>query len=164
MTKKKIRATVPVLAAAIALALLVQVAIGAEQTRETYVAQVEPICKENTKANERILKGVRAEVKAGKFKLAAAQFSRAGTALKKALAQLRDVPQPTADKARLTKWLGYIKTQVQLFERMTGKLKASDKVGAEATALRLTATVRLANNEVVGFEFKYCRVDPSIFT
>jgi hypothetical protein len=150
--------------AAVALVLLAQAAIGAEQTRETYVAQVEPICKVNTKANERILKGVKAEVRAGKLKLAAAQFSKAATALKETLKQLQAVPQPAADKARLMKWLGYIKTEVQLFERTAAKLKAGNKVGAEAMAVRLTHTVNLANGEVVAFEFKYCRADPSQFT
>lgn len=150
--------------AVVAVGLLAQVAIGAEQTRESYIAQVEPICKVNTKANERILKGVRAEVRAGKLKLAAAQFSKAGTALKKALAQLRDVPQPTADKAKLTKWLDYIKTEVQLLERVAAKLKAGNKFGAQTTAIRLTQIANLANAEVVDFEFRYCRANPSLFT
>lgn len=47
------------LLAAVALATT-----GPEQTRESYVARVEPICKTNTKANERILAGVRGEGKA----------------------------------------------------------------------------------------------------
>jgi hypothetical protein len=49
------------LLAAVALATT-----GPEQTRESYVARVEPICKTNTKANERILAGVRGEGKEGK--------------------------------------------------------------------------------------------------
>jgi hypothetical protein len=164
MSRKRMKSTLLVAVATVALALVAQGAMGAEQTRESYVAQVEPICKVNTKANERILKGVKAEVKAGRLKVAAAQFSKAGAALKKTLTQLRNVPQPTADKAKLTKWLSYIKTEVQLFERTAAKLKAGNKVGAEAMAVRLTQTANLANGQVVAFEFKYCRVDPSLFT
>jgi hypothetical protein len=150
--------------AVVALMLAASLALGAEPTRESYTAQVEPICKRNAQANERILKGVKAEVKAGKLKVAAAQFAAATSALKKTLAQLRAVPQPSADKPKLTKWLGYIKTEVQLFERTVAKLKAGNKVAAEAMTVRLTHTVNLANNQVLAFEFNYCHVDPSQFT
>jgi hypothetical protein len=158
-----IRSTVLALLAALLL-LGAGLALGAEQTRESYTAQVEPICKRNSEANDRILKGIKGNVKAGKLKVAAAQFDKAASALKKTLAQLRAVPQPSADKPKLTKWLRYIKTEVQLFERTAAKLKAGDKLGAEKMAVRLTFTVKLANNEVLAFEFKYCHVDPAQFT
>lgn len=164
MSRKRIKLAASAAVVGVVAVLFAQAAIGAEQTRETYVAQVEPICKVNTQANERILKGVKAEVRAGKLKPAAAQFAKAATALKGTLKQLRAVPQPTADKAKLTKWLGYIKTEVQQFEATAAKLKAGNKVGAEAMAVRLTHTANQANNEVVAFEFKYCRVDPSQFS
>jgi hypothetical protein len=149
---------------ALSLLLVAPVALGAEQTREGYTATVEPICKVNTVANERILDGVQSEVKAGKLKPAATKFSKAASALKKTLTQLKAVPQPTADKAKLTKWLGYIKSEAELFEKTAAKLKAGDKVGAQAMAIRLTHTANLANNQVLGFEFNYCQVDPSQFT
>jgi hypothetical protein len=139
-------------------------ALGAEQTRETYTAQVEPICKVNTAANERILKDVKSEVKTGKLKPAAASFAKAASALKKTLAQLKAVPQPSADTAKLTKWLGYIEDEAELFEKTAAKLKAGNKNGAQAMAIRLTHTANLANNQVLAFEFNYCRVDPSQFT
>ena len=135
----------------------------AEETRDTYKAQVEPICQRNAEADSRILKGVKANVKAGKLKLAATQFSKAATALKKALNQLQAVPKPPADSAKLTKWLGYIKTEVELFEKVSKKLKAEDKSGAQRMALQLTSTVNRANNTVLAYEFKYCRVQTSQF-
>jgi hypothetical protein len=141
--------------------LAAPLAMGAEQTRESYTAQVEPICKRNVQASERILKGVKSEVKAGQLKPAAASFARASSALKKALSQLKAVPQPSADKAKLAKWLAYVGTEAQLFESAAKKLKAGDKGGAEAMAVRLTHTANLANNQVLAFEFDYCRVDPS---
>jgi uncharacterized protein HemX len=164
MSKRKIGSRALGAIIVLALALGAQGALGAEQTRESYTAQVEPICQRNAVASDRILDGVKAEVKAGKLKPAAAQFAKAATALKKTLAQLRGVSQPSADKAKLTKWLGYIKTEVQQFEATAAKLKAGNKVGAEAMAVRLTHTANQANNEVIAFEFKYCRVDPSQFS
>ena len=88
----------------------------AEVTRESYKEAVEPICKSNTEANERILKGVRGKVKAGKLKQPA-RSSRASTALNKTHGELQAVPQPPADQAKLTKWLGYVKTEATCFRR-----------------------------------------------
>jgi hypothetical protein len=149
----------------VALALLaVPLAEATETTRPEYRETVEPICKTNTIANERILKGVRAEVKAGKLKAAAVQFAKAGAALKGTWRQLGAVPQPAADQARLTKWLGYVKTEADLFQRTAKKLKAGDKIGAQAMVIRLTHNADQANNQVLPFEFRYCKFEPSKFT
>ena len=53
-----------VLAVAMALLVIVPAAIAAEGelTRDEYVAKVEPICKQNSDANSRILKGVKEQV------------------------------------------------------------------------------------------------------
>ena len=163
MNKFKRNATKFAMAAALALLVSVPFVLAAEQTRESYVAQVEPICKSNTKANEKILKGVKAEVKAGKLAPAALQISKAAKALKRTLTQLRAVPQPKSDKPKLTKWLGYIKTEVELFERTAKKLKSGDKAGAERMSVLLTHESNLANNAVLAFNFHYCHAEPSKF-
>jgi hypothetical protein len=137
---------------------------AAEVTRESYKEKVEPICKANTEANEKILKGVRSKVKAGKLKAAGAQFAKAGAALHKAIVQLKAVPQPTADQAKLAKWLKYVEEEESLFLKTAKKLKAGDKTGAQAMVIRLTHNANQANNQVLAFEFKYCRFEPSKFT
>jgi Asp-tRNA(Asn)/Glu-tRNA(Gln) amidotransferase A subunit family amidase len=144
--------------------LLISLALASEVTRDSYREAVEPICKANTEANERILKGVRAEVRHGEFKTAAAKFTKAAAALKKALAQLRAVRQPNADKAKLAKWLARIKEEAGLFEAVAAKLRAGNKGAAEEKVVRLTHNADLANNVVIGFEFEYCRFEPSRFT
>ena len=149
---------------AMVLLLAAPLARGAEQTRETYTEAVEPICKSNAEASDRILDGVKGEVRQGKLKIAAAKFTKAAAALKKTLVQLKGVPKPSADQARLDKWLGYIKAEVELFERTAKKLKAGDKIGAQRMAVRLTSTANKANNQVLTFEFRYCRVNPSQYT
>jgi hypothetical protein len=138
-------------------------ALAAETTRAEYVAAVEPICRANTKANERILVGVKTEVRQGKLKPAAAQFAKAAAALKQTLAELRAVPQPTADKPRLTRWLGYVKGEAELFVATAPDLKAGQKAAAEHNSTRLTSEANLANNQVLPFEFTYCRAEPSRF-
>lgn len=152
---------VVVLALALGGAALAQ---ATETTRSEYVAAVEPICRANTKANERILSGVRSEVKQGKLKLAARRFTRAADALEKTLKELKAVPQPAADQARLAKWLRYVKIEAELLQRIAKKLKAGDKVGAQALVVRLTHNANLANNTVLAFDFRYCRFNPSKFT
>lgn len=164
MSKSRVKLTALGTAAAVALLLAAQAGLAAEQTRESYTAQVEPICKASSEANGRILKGVQGEIKAGKLKPAGARFSKAATALKKTLNKLRAVPQPPADKAKLTKWLGYIKTEVELLERTATKLKAGQKTGALEMAVRLKATVNQANNQVLAFEFKDCHAEFSQFS
>jgi formiminotetrahydrofolate cyclodeaminase len=150
---------------ALLLLLVSSIALAAdlEEERQAYKAQVEPICKQNREANERVLKGVKKNIKAGKLKLAATQFAKGANALKKARTQLAAVPKPATDSARLTKWLGYVKTEVELFERVSEKLKAGDQHGAQRMALQLTSTVNRANNTVLAYEFRYCRVQTSQF-
>lgn len=152
-----------VIAEAVLCLCMVSFAFAAEATRETYVAAVEPICQGNTKANEKILAGVQSEVRQGKLKPAAAQFAKAASALKRTLDELRAVPQPPADKARLTKWFGYVKGEVELFEATATDLKAGNKVAAEHNSTKLSSEANLANNEVLPFEFRYCRAEPSKF-
>lgn len=152
-------------AVVLALAMLAApFAEAAEVTRESYKEEVEPICKTNTEANEKILKGVRGKVKAGKLKAAGTQFSKAGNALHKAIVQLKAVPQPAADEAKLAKWMKYVEEEEKLFFQTAKKLKEENKAGAQQMVIRLTHNANQANNQVLAFEFKYCRFEPSKFT
>jgi hypothetical protein len=144
--------------------LAVPFAQAVEMTRETYKEAVEPICRTNTQANERILKGVRKDVKQGKLKLAGSKFAKAATALHKTLLQLKAVEKPPADKTKLEKWLSYVNLEVTLFQKTAKKLREEDKSGAQAMVIRLTHNANQANNQVLGFEFHYCRFEPSKFT
>jgi len=132
--------------------------------RTEYKEAVEPICKTDTEANKRILKGVKADVRKGRLKLAGQKFSKAGGALNRAHAELAAVPQPSEYKAKLAKWLSLIATEVTLFKKAGSQLKAENKTAAQATVIRLQHNANQANNQVIGFEFKYCRFDTSKFT
>ena len=157
----------PALAVAVAFlaaAALVATAGADEVTRESYREAVEPICRANTKANERILAGVRDAVKDGKLRAAATKFRRAGAALQGSLRELRAVPRPAADEARLSRWFGLIAAEGRLFGKTARYLEAGDKGAAQGMVVRLESTARRANNVVVPFEFDYCRLEPSRFT
>jgi hypothetical protein len=146
------------------LFLATRPAAAGEVTRASYTAAVEPICMSDTKANERILAGVRKEVQTGKLKPAAAKFAQASTALKKALHELEGVPRPPADEARLTKWFSYVKAEAELFAAAGTKLKAGDKAGAEHIVTKLTQNANKANLQVLPFDFRHCRLEPARFT
>jgi hypothetical protein len=153
------------LGAALALALiLAATAFAAEVSRDEFKEAVEPICMANTKTNEKILAGVRQEVKTGKLKTAASKFTKASGELKRTLGELENVPEPVADEARLTKWFKLVKEEAELFGQAGAKLKAGDKAGAEHIVTKLTQNANKANLEVLPFGFRYCRLEPAKFT
>lgn len=150
--------------ASVLVVAFASLALAAEISRSEYKEQVEPICQANTKANERILSGVRQDVKQGKLAPAATKFRKAAAALKATYRELAAVPQPTADEARLGKWLGYVKTEAGLFESAAKALKAGNKNKAESYVVKLTHNATLANATVISFGFHYCKLQPSKFT
>jgi hypothetical protein len=149
--------------AAFAMLLTAVPAPAAEVTPEEYKEQVEPICKTDTEANEKILKGVRANVKAGKLKKASRQLDGAAKALKQAYGQLSKVPKPSEDAARLTKWLKGVKTEAELFEATAKKLAKGEKNAAQKMIVRLQSNATKTNNQVLDYQFRYCKFQPSKF-
>ena len=154
-----------ILSGSLIVAMVVAVgAFAAEVSRDEYKEAAEPICKTSAEANERILSGVRKEVKQGKLKSAAGKFAKASKEQSKALKQLEALPQPAADEARLAKWFGYLKLEAELFEQAGRKLNAGDKAGAQHIFAKLTPNANKANNQVLPFEFRYCRLEPQKFS
>jgi hypothetical protein len=139
-------------------------AFAAEVSRDEYKAAAEPICKTSAKENERILGNVRKEVKTGKLKPAAAKFAQASKAQAGALKKLEALPQPAADEARLGKWLSYLKIEAELFATAGRKLNSGDKAGAEHITSKIAQNANKANVQVLPFEFRYCRQEPSKYT
>jgi hypothetical protein len=140
------------------------VAQATEVSRDEYAEAVEPICRVNTEANERILKGVRKEVQKGKLNPAAAALSKASRALDRTLTRLQAVPRPQEDKERLRDWFGYIRDEVKLFGSAAAYLRAGDKIDAQRMVIELTTTANRANVEVLPFEFHYCLLEPARIT
>lgn len=137
--------------------------MAAEATPESFKDEAEPICKVNTEANEKILKGVRQNVKNGKLKKASQQLFAAAKALKRARQQLLAVPKPTEDATRLTKWLTGFKTEADMLEAAARKLAAGEKNAALKMVIRLESNARKTNNLVLDYEFRYCKYQPGKF-
>jgi hypothetical protein len=159
------KSPLPVLGLAMVVALLAAVpaamADEGEISRSEYIAQVEPICAASTKSNSTILKGVKEQVKHGKTGPAGKRFIRAAGVLNKSTAKIAKVPQPAADEAKLTKWIGYLKSEGSFLQRIGKSLKAGNKYKAQKLAVKLNTNNNKANNTVISFGFKECRIDSS---
>jgi hypothetical protein len=151
-------------AAVLATALVAAGAFGAEQTREGYVAQVEPICKKSTQSLEKALQGVKTKIKQNKLKPASTQFAAAALAFEKGVKQLKAVAQPEADTAKLGKWLKQLEAGTGFLRKIGKALKAEQKGLAQNYIVKLSNNSRVANNLVLGFEFHYCLIDSSKFS
>jgi hypothetical protein len=132
-----------------------------EVTRDSYREAVEPICKTNKQASDRILSGVKDMVKKDKLVQVSQAFAKAATALEKAQKQLAAVAQPPADVAKLTKWISEIKGEVALMKTISAKFKQGNKSKATSLAVKLQNNANKANNLVIAFQFNYCKIDPS---
>lgn len=139
-------------------------AFAAEVTREEYKTTAELICMASTKTNERILSNVRKEVNRGKLKRPAAQFAKAAQVQARALKELKALPRPSADEARLTEWFSALETEVELFATAGRKLRAGDGAGASHIINKLSQNANEANLQVLPFGFHYCRQETAKFT
>lgn len=147
--------------------LLASVSRGEDVTRESYKAAVEPLCKANKQSSDRLLSPVKSLVRRDKLVKAGENFSKAALALEKTQKQLALVPQPTADSARLGRWLAGIKAEVALMKTIATNLKKDTKAGktkATSLSVKLTHDATTTNNQVIVFSFNYCRIDPSKYT
>jgi hypothetical protein len=151
-------------ALAIALLGIASLALAAEVSRSEYKAQVEPICRTNSKANDRILKPVRSLVRRERLRPASRRFLRASRALKRAFRELTAVPQPTADEARLTRWLTYVKKEADLLSKAGKALKAGNRHRAQRFVNQLNSNAKQANARVLAFGFHFCKFEPAKYT
>lgn len=151
-------------AGVILLLVVASLAFATETTRTEYKEQVEPICKASATANRTILAGARDQVRQGKLKAAAVKFARAADALKKTYRELNAVPRPTADATRLSKWLSYVSTEVELLDSVSKALRAGEPNKARTYVAKLTHNANLANSQIVIFDLNSCMFKPAQYT
>lgn len=136
---------------------IVSLAAAEEQTRETYKAQVEPICQANRDANEKIMAGARERVNKGKLDLAGKQFIRVSGSVGHLVSQLAPIAAPVTDERRVERWLSSIGL-LQLRLREVGKYyRAGEKIKAAHESILAERAGISANNTSIVFHFRYCR-------
>lgn len=143
--------------------LVLPVAGASELTREEYVERGEPICKANTTANSHILKGIRADVRNGKLKLAGGKFSRAARALDQTIEQLERIPRPPADESLLARWFTHLNGETKMLGRIARRLLKGNSVDLGQYVLELRHNANATNNIVLTFGFEYCLIQTARF-
>jgi hypothetical protein len=144
--------------AAIALVTLAvaPLAHGEEQTRESYKAQVEPICMANRKTNEKIMTGAQKRINKNELGTVGKQFIRLSESFGKLVKRLVRVPAPVTDEHRIDRWLEILrKLQPQL--REAGRtFIAGNKIKGNHEAIRAERIGLSANNTTIPLHFHYC--------
>jgi hypothetical protein len=156
----KLGTAAALLVATLAVATL---AHGAEQTREAYVAAVEPICKRDRDAADKILDGVGEKIKDDKLKPAGRQLVRAANRFGKTVGQLIAVPRPPADEAKLQRWFDFLRLLEQRIRKTGRYLLRGLRLKATHEMIRAERAGNAANNVSFSFGFRYCRLDRSRF-
>jgi hypothetical protein len=159
------RRSATVAAVLVAMLCVAGAAHGAEeQTRESYVAAVEPICKRDREAGERILSGTSDNIRDGKFAVAGRELIRASARFGTTIREIVAVPRPPADEARLQKWFGFLRIVKERI-RKTGKLyKEGERLKATHESIGVERSGNAANNVSFVFHFRYCRLSRSRFS
>jgi hypothetical protein len=131
--------------------------------RPEYVEHLEAICKPRSQETEKAVKGLPADVKAERLKVAAHKFSAADRIFKATLAEISPVPRPQADRPKLAKWFGFLDRQEEYLGQIVAALRADQPVRAQRLTSRFVHNGNLANNVVLPFGFNYCRFEFSRF-
>lgn len=139
-------------------ALLSPLAASEEVTRSDYVERSEPFCKTNTITSKRILKGIREDIREGRFRRAGHKFSRAADSLATTVDRLETLPQPSADEARLRRWFAGLRKEVRLMEKLAARLSDGRSKGLARDVLELRHQANVTNNIVLTFGFEYCLI------
>lgn len=150
-------------AVALAIAVSVPALAASSDSREDYVATLDPICKRDAKRNSKLLDGTEAMVIKGKFAAPARKWAKASKNFKRTLKRLEAIPSPPADAALLKRWFRQMNAQQKLMEQMTKALKAKDTKRANKLKIKLLRNSNKANNTVFLFDFRQCLIVPEMY-
>jgi hypothetical protein len=148
-------------------ALVVPTAFAAEATeaptRPEYVARLERICKPNSEATERAVRGMRADVRAERLRVAGSKLARAKRIFGRTVRAISVPPRPVEDRATLARWFKALAQEKVYLGRIVSALKAEDVARFQRASADFIHQGNKANNVVVSFGFNYCAFRPSRF-
>jgi len=135
-------------------------AAGAESTpaheRAEYVERLESICKPRAQATQRVMRGVRQDVRQERIATAARKFARGTRLFDQTVTLMKPVPRPAADVETLKRWFTYLGQQETYLQGITLDLKAERTIKAQRLTARFIHTGNLANDVVLAYGFNYC--------
>lgn len=151
------------IAAILALVVAVPALADSSDSREAYVAALDPICKRDAQRNSKLLDGTQAMVLKGKFKAPARKWAKAAKNFKKTIKTLEAIARPPAEEAVLKRWFGQMRAQQRLMEQMAKTLKAKNTRKANKLKIKLLRNSNKTNNTVFLFNFRHCLIVPEMY-
>ena len=130
---------------------------GEEQTRETYKAQIEPICEANRSANEAIMDGARERINRDELVPAGNQFIAASGSFGGLIKRLTKVPAPPADTRRVERWFEQMRLLKTRLRRVGKYYKEGKEIKATHESILAERSGISANNISIVFKVRYCR-------
>jgi hypothetical protein len=153
------KGTLGTFAALVVVTLVVAPLAHAEEpTREGYVAQLEPLCQANKKANERIMAGARERVNKGKLKPAGKQFVRVSRSFGGLVKQIAAVPPSPADSHRVERWLTLLRLVESRLLKVGRYFEEGEKIKATHESIQAERSGNSANNAIFALHFHYCHL------
>jgi hypothetical protein len=154
------------LAALLALCLTLP-ALAAEAaeapTRAEYVERLEGICKPRSEETQRAVRGMRADVRAERLRVAARKFAHAEKIFARTVSSIKVVPRPVADRPTLARWFDALAKEQVYLGRIVASLRAEDLARFQRVSADFIHQGNKANNVVVSFGFDYCAFKPTRF-
>jgi len=153
--------------AALALCLLAGTlcpgAVAAEPARAEYVGRLEQICKPGSEATQRAVRGVTADIRAERLRLAASKFFKARRIFAGTVSRIAKVPRPPAVADTLSRWFAALERETVYLGRTAAALGSEDVARFQRVSANFIHEGNKANNVVVSFGFNYCAFKPARF-
>jgi hypothetical protein len=138
-------------------ALAVSARADSPTDRRAYVDRLEAICKPGVEATQRAVNGVKSDVQAERFPLAASKLAKAARVFDGTVTDISAVPRPAPDATQLTKWFGYLRLQESYLAKAATALRAQRISSYQRNSVRFVHNGNKANDVVIAFGFNYCR-------
>jgi hypothetical protein len=143
--------------------MLASAAAAEAPTRTQYVAELERICEPGSKATQRVVHGVRADVRAERFRVAGAKFAKAKNIFAHTVRAISKVPRPPADVRTLARWFAYLNREKVYLGRIATSLRSERIPRFQHALTDFFHQGNRANNAVISYGFRYCSFKPSRF-
>ncbi len=145
------------------LAAVPTASAAAELTRPAYVAQLEQICKPDSEATRRAVRGTKDDVRSERFRQAAAKVAKAQRIFAGTVGSISTVPRPAADRAILDRWFAALKRESAALGLTAAALRTEDIPRFQRVWADFIHEGNKANNVVVSFGFNHCAFKPTRF-
>lgn len=149
-----------------ALALLLAVASPAPaapaESRDQYVAMLDPVCLKDYNRTTPLLRGMQRRIERGRYADAARRVARATRIFDGTIRRTRAIEPTPADRQIVNRWFRQLKIQSRYLHRMVKLIKTKKKPRIYRFQRKIMRNTAKANNIVFLFDFKHCLLPAGI--